>query len=207
MATATKKKTETKPDMLVRIHPPNRRLGRFAESFTLSGSGYPKFRYQAGWYTVDYRTAMKLIDVRNNPNDPSSKLVFEVCSAREAKALDRAEKVEKAKANKPIPIPPKIASKNKRKGDVEEAVKTAPADDDMDLTDDVDDEEWDEIADDDAIEAPAEVIETADEEEDDDLDSLIDPEPAPQPKKATKKKVTKKRAAKKKTKKTTKKRS
>lgn len=91
--------------LLVRIHPRDKRRGFNAERYKLSGSKYGTFDVSRGWYTVDYATAKKLEKVLNNPNDPSSKPVFQVCTFAEAKAVEAAQRQVAAAANSPIPLP------------------------------------------------------------------------------------------------------
>lgn len=192
MTNAVKTKPKT---MLVRIIPPNKRLGHIAETFTLSNSGYPKFDYRRGWYEVDLATARKLSRARNNPLDYSSKPVFQVVSNEEAKALDIAEKQVKAEASAPIPLPNKVH--RPQRDEVQEANDSALADADLDLSNEDTDEDWEDLT----SEEPEPVVaqETASEDDLADLDDLVDPEPAPKvTKKATKKaprrKTTKKKS-------------
>jgi len=195
-------KTKTKPKtMLVRIHRPNKRLGYIAETYTLSGSGYPKFDYRRGWYEVDLATAMKLRRALNNPLDQGSKPVFEVVSPEEGKALDVAEKQQVAQATAPIPLPQKIHKPTR--AEVREAAKSEEVEDaDLDLSNEDNDEDWDALTspDDGEDEDEPEVQETASADDLADLDSLVEP-PKPVAKKVTKKRATKKTAKKKATKK------
>lgn len=91
--------------LLVRIFPYNPRAGYHALSFQLSGSPYPPFRVERGWYEVDRATALKLRKQLNNPNDPFSRPIFQVCTRDQAKALERAEQVRVARASDPVPLP------------------------------------------------------------------------------------------------------
>lgn len=95
-------------DMLVRIYPVSKRHGHCARSYNLAGSGYPPFRVERGWYTVDGETAEKLRSKLNNPADKRSAPIFQVVTPAEARALDSAETMQVAKATGPVPIPAKV---------------------------------------------------------------------------------------------------
>jgi len=161
---------------VVRIYPPNPSRGHFAETYILSGSGYPKFEAKRGWYQVDDKTAERMERLRNNPADSGSRPVFQVCSPAEAKAMEKVEIEQVAKAAAPIPLPKKV--KNKLDPVAEE-------------------ESWDDLQK--AEEAPANpgYIETADEADMAELDALANEEeskaPAPAKKKVAKKKASKKK--------------
>jgi len=190
---------KTKPKtMLVRIIPPNKRTGHMAETYTLSGSGYPKFDWRRGWYEVDLATARKLENARNNPLDYSSKPVFQVVTKGEAEALDVTEKQVKAEATAPIPLPQKVHTPNRT--EVKHSSETNPTDEEMDLSDDDSDEDWEALTKtDDPPEHEAQ--ETASADDLADLDDLIKDDAPAEPKLVAKKKA-KKRVTKKKTKKT-----
>lgn len=100
--TKTKPKTETR---LVRIHPQNPTRGYHCATYLLSGTNYPEFRVERGWYEVDLATARRLSQVRNNSEDPTSRPVFQVCTREEAIQVDEAEIQRVAAAEAPVPMP------------------------------------------------------------------------------------------------------
>jgi len=141
---------------LARIHPPNTSRGFFAHTYLLSGSGYPKFEARKGWYEVDDGFADKTLrPLLNNPDDPHSRPVFQICTVAEARALEEAEKEIIAVADAPIPAP-------KKKRDVEwpddmAAPATPPEPEEPEASDDsivVDGVKYRETADDGADEPP-----------------------------------------------------
>ena len=91
--------------MLARIHPRDAGRGYLARNVLLSGSGYPKFEVTRGWYQVDKGIVPRLRKLLNNPNDPRSAPIFQVCTKSEAIAIEEAEKEEIAIASAPIPVP------------------------------------------------------------------------------------------------------
>lgn len=206
MATATKK------SMLVRIHRPRRSQGYLVETYTLHGSGYPKFDWRRGWYEVSPKVAEELSRARNNPNDPSSKPVFQVCTHEEAHALATAEKRQAAEATAPIPMP---GSRRRQLAQetIEDVSKTAPKDDGIDLSNDLSDDDWE--LDQPALPVPDGGVELDSASDDDleDLDELIEPSAQPKPtpqatqKPEAPKAPAKKKAAKKKVRRSAKKKS
>lgn len=101
---------------LVRIYPPNPRQGHHAQTYMLSGSPYPKFEAWRGWYEVDDATAEKLRKLRNNPQDPGSRPVFQVLTRTEAEALEEAEKERVAEAKAPIKLPKGVVEARPKAG-------------------------------------------------------------------------------------------
>lgn len=169
-------KTKPKAKLLARIHPPNRTRGYHARRFKLTGSEYPVFDYQRGWYQVDNKTAEKLSRVRNNPQDPLSRPVFQIVTVAEAKAIEEAEKARKARADGPVPLPAGVADDDDD-GWGDDANELAPvqrADFDRSLVDDLPDEASPRARKEAAL-RQSRFIETEDEEDEDDdeLDSVI----------------------------------
>lgn len=90
---------------LARIYPLNPNRGYHVATYLLSNSKYPMFRVERGWYEVDADTAEYLSELRNNPEDSSSKPVFQVCTHEEGIAIDEAEIQRIAAAEAPVPMP------------------------------------------------------------------------------------------------------
>lgn len=90
---------------LVRIYPTNPARGYTVQSYLLSGSPYPMFRVERGWYEVDNETAKRLAKIRQNDNDDYSRPVFQVCNREEAIAVEEAEDSRRAAAEDPVPLP------------------------------------------------------------------------------------------------------
>lgn len=88
---------------LVRIHPHNPKQGYMAKIHLSHGSGYGKF-VVGTWYEVDDSMAERLAGKLNNPHDPYSKPVFQVCDQEEYKALVFIESEQSAKTKSPVPI-------------------------------------------------------------------------------------------------------
>lgn len=70
----------------VRIKPFDKRLGQLIRSFTFEGR---KFTAERGWLPVFKEFGLRMKKCRQDPNDPNSAKVFDVCTYSEAKALER----------------------------------------------------------------------------------------------------------------------
>ncbi len=211
MTTTARRRSKAPATMLARIHPPAPHHGYHAETYMLSGSGYPKFESSKGWYEVDYKTSLRLMKIRNNPNNPYSRPVFQIATREEAMAIEESEKEVVAEANSPISIPKKVRRKLTEKP--KRRIHTVSTDDDIPepVDEDAELEGWDE--DDDNIPDDQGPIETADAddiaeleeleraaEESEDLTSTEVRKSETKPKRRAKKKATKKKAKKKATK-------
>lgn len=181
---------------LVRIYPYNPTQGYKTRRILLSGSGYPMFTVDRGWYEVDDKTAKRLAKLKNNPNYEHSRPVFQVCTKDEAVALEEAEQEIMAAAAAPVPMPKAFRQEAAMEGyepspnPTAEKVK-APA---FIETADPDDPE-------DHIEWPDD-----EDEEETPVAKPVEPPPPPKPVKKAKKRAkrkTKKRAKRKTKKKTT----
>lgn len=87
--------------MLVRIKPYNPKRGQLARRIVIGGF---RFDVDRGWYEVDDEFAADL-KTKTQGGDPNAALIFDVCTAEEAKALQRSEDraaQEAARADKPI---------------------------------------------------------------------------------------------------------
>jgi hypothetical protein len=83
--------------MLVRIKETDPRRGHVLRRFTYKG-----IRFQAGngWYQVSEEVADYLKGVRQRANDPHSPFAFDVCTEKEARAMDKKE-AEEAEPKRP----------------------------------------------------------------------------------------------------------
>ena len=99
---------------LVRIYPREPRRGHHVERYRLVGSDYPTFYESKGWYEVDEETANALAEIRNNYKDPNSPKVFQVLEKEQAKAVEKAEQIQAAKATAPVPVPRKKLKKQQK---------------------------------------------------------------------------------------------
>ncbi len=85
----------------VRIKPFNPQKGFKSKTYTFQSQ---IFREEKGWYEVSDKLAAKLVDITNEPYNPESKPVFDVCTPEEAQALEDFEArkaVERAAAKNP----------------------------------------------------------------------------------------------------------
>jgi len=138
---------------LVRIHPVAKKQGFTMERYRMSGTRYPNFvvgtPLKPRWYTVTGQVAKHLATVKNS----SGKLAFQVCTQKEAEAMDRLALEEIARATGPVPLPAGVSEEEDAFADVKKAKKEAPpsvldgADEDdlaeLEALEDEDDEDFD----------------------------------------------------------------
>ena len=79
--------------MLCRLKKFDARRGHVLRRYTYRGI---KFQEERGWYRVDKSVADYLATVRQVASDEHSPLAFDVCSEKEASALDTKEKEDSA---------------------------------------------------------------------------------------------------------------
>jgi len=191
--------TATKTRWVARIYPRSPAKGYLARTYLLTNSGYGKFEVHRGWYEIDEEVIPRLRRARNRHGDPDSKPVFQICTAEEAAAIDRAEEEEVAKASRPIPIPRarraildkaksgavKPAKRPVKKEEAPAYFETADPEDPEDQ-EFMEDDEW-----------PEDLSSLAEDEDSEDEDEGSEDEP-PQAKKKVAKKAAKKTSSKKK---------
>jgi hypothetical protein len=77
--------------MLVRIKATDPRRGHVLRRFTYKGI---RFQAGSGWYQVSEEVADYLKAVRQRANDLNSPLAFDICTEKEARAMDKKEAEE-----------------------------------------------------------------------------------------------------------------
>lgn len=90
---------------LARIHPLNPATGHTLRRYSVSGSNYPIFEIDKGWYEVSNAMADRLKKILTNPRNPYSPPVFQIMTHEQAAALDEVEGDRVATATAPVPRP------------------------------------------------------------------------------------------------------
>jgi hypothetical protein len=81
--------------MLVRLKPFNERKRHLTRTYMFDGV---RFFVDRGWYDVADAFADRLRDLRQDYHDPDSPLLFDVCTPKQAEALEQAEVAAEVKA-------------------------------------------------------------------------------------------------------------
>lgn len=89
------------PKMWVRIYPVNPARGFTKKTFIVHGLP-TVFSVDTGWYEVDTAIALQLKKFRNDPENPASPRVFQVCTPEEAAEFDERAKRKVADAKHPV---------------------------------------------------------------------------------------------------------